>query len=216
MDLRRAFGKGRPRPRILSGAVAGQLDALGVDGAMFAITIGEFTVRCHPEALPAIYDSYVARTRLSEQFEVDDVEGEPCFVGVERGGRDWPFLVIALRSTGSAAGCIPGRSWCRRPSRCSSVRGSGSSRTTYGTAPAVGGPHRRGGPAGRTAEGLLGQRRHAHTQRDGRGVHLPGGARPGPVQRARHLTSVGAAEGAMEAAAAPPHSINALAGQIGR
>jgi hypothetical protein len=63
---------------------------------MFAITVGHYTLSCHPDRLPDLYGQYVERAGLAEEFGLKGSEGRCCFLAVSR-GVEWPFLVVARR-----------------------------------------------------------------------------------------------------------------------
>ncbi len=63
---------------------------------MFSITVGPYTVSCHPDRLPDLYGQYVGRAGLVEEFDLEGTEGTCCFLAVSR-GVGWPFLVVAQR-----------------------------------------------------------------------------------------------------------------------
>jgi hypothetical protein len=73
---------------------------------MFSITVGPYTVSCHPDRLPDLYGQYVERAGLVEEFDLEGTEGTCCFLAVSR-GVGWPFLVVAQRYD-PAGGFRPG------------------------------------------------------------------------------------------------------------
>lgn len=62
----------------------------------FLITIGPYTLRCHPSELPGMYGPDVERAQLVEEFDLNGTHGSCCFLAVSR-GVEWPFLVVAQR-----------------------------------------------------------------------------------------------------------------------
>jgi hypothetical protein len=73
---------------------------------MFSVSFGEYTVLCSA-GLPEIYQHYVERARLTEEFDLRESDGEICFLGVGRGS-SWPFLVVAQRYAPAGYGFNPG------------------------------------------------------------------------------------------------------------
>jgi hypothetical protein len=63
---------------------------------MFAITVGHYTLACHPDRLPDLYGQYVERAGLAEEFGLKGSEARCCVLAVSR-GVEWPFLVVAQR-----------------------------------------------------------------------------------------------------------------------
>ena len=81
--------------------------ARGTGGAPeFTIAVGEYRLRCVPDGLPAIFDAYVQRARLVEQFELH--KQDLCCLAVARVNEPWPFLVVAQSFSPAGAGFEPG------------------------------------------------------------------------------------------------------------
>lgn len=73
---------------------------------MFSITLGPYTLSCHPDRLPDLYGHYVEHADLVEEFDLEGSKGRCCFLSVSR-GTAWPFLVVAQRYL-PAGGFHPG------------------------------------------------------------------------------------------------------------
>jgi len=64
---------------------------------MFSITVGPYTLSCHPDLLPDLmYGSYVEHAGLVEEFDLENSDGKSCCLTISR-GVEWPFLVVAQR-----------------------------------------------------------------------------------------------------------------------
>jgi hypothetical protein len=68
--------------------------------------VGAYEIGCVPAGLPSLFDAYVERASLVDQFAV----GEPglCCVTVRRAAEPWPFLVVAQSLSPAGAGFEPG------------------------------------------------------------------------------------------------------------
>ena len=62
----------------------------------FSVTVGRYSLSCHPDRLPDLDEDYVENAVLVEEFDLQNPEGETCFLAVSR-GPGWPFLVVAQR-----------------------------------------------------------------------------------------------------------------------
>ena len=74
---------------------------------MFQVALGPFSLLVHRGPLPGIYSSYREHALLSEEFDLDKIDGEACMIAVCRNG-DRPFLVVAQRFEPCVAGFDPG------------------------------------------------------------------------------------------------------------
>lgn len=74
--------------------------------AMFSISVGPYTLLCHPNRLPDLYGRYAEHAALVEEFDGPAPEGERCCLAVRR-GTEWPFLVVVQRYP-PAGGFHPG------------------------------------------------------------------------------------------------------------
>lgn len=63
---------------------------------MFSISIGDFDLICHNGPTSAIWSEYRSHTRLLDEFDIDDTEGEACHLAVRR-HQQWPLLVVTQR-----------------------------------------------------------------------------------------------------------------------
>lgn len=63
---------------------------------MFSVTVGQYTLSCHPDRLPDLYGHYAKHAGLVEEFDLQSPDGTSCFLAVSRGS-GWPFLVVAQR-----------------------------------------------------------------------------------------------------------------------
>jgi len=77
---------------------------------MFEVAFNEFTILCHPTALPELYSEYREKAALNEKFELQDWTGGAwCFIGVRKdSGNGWPFLTVAQNYWPAGCGFNPG------------------------------------------------------------------------------------------------------------
>ncbi len=77
---------------------------------MFSITFDQYTLLCHPDALPDNYEGYSRHALLIDEVNLSDSEGKTCFLAVGRGSGSggWPFLVVAQRYSPAGFGFHPG------------------------------------------------------------------------------------------------------------
>jgi hypothetical protein len=74
---------------------------------MFTVTVGNYTLLCHPDALPDLYPNFVGHARLVDEVDLSRPNGKTCFLAVRQGAA-WPSLVVALRYSPAVAGFHPG------------------------------------------------------------------------------------------------------------
>lgn len=74
--------------------------------SMISVSFGEYSVQC-TDGLPELYQHYVERARLTEEFDLRDSDRRICCFGVARGS-SWPFLVVAQRYAPADYGFYPG------------------------------------------------------------------------------------------------------------
>jgi hypothetical protein len=63
----------------------------------FRITIGEYTLLCIPDGISSYHDQYSAHAHLVDELDLSSDAPAACWLGIQRAGDDWPFLVIAQR-----------------------------------------------------------------------------------------------------------------------
>lgn len=72
----------------------------------FRVVLGRYALGCVPYGLPSLFDEYVRRASLADQFALD--EPDLCCVTVRRTPDDWPFLVVAQSFYPAGNGFEPG------------------------------------------------------------------------------------------------------------
>jgi hypothetical protein len=72
----------------------------------FRIGLGPYVLGCVPDGLPSLFNEYVRRASLSDQFVLD--QPNLCCVTVRRTRDDWPFLVVAQSFYPAGGGFEPG------------------------------------------------------------------------------------------------------------
>jgi hypothetical protein len=74
---------------------------------MFDISTGKYKLSLVSEGLPDLYNDYIKRAVLVEEFDIRNSEGENCFLSVGY-GTEWPFLVVSQRYSPAGYGFNPG------------------------------------------------------------------------------------------------------------
>src|SRR5881628_1414879 len=75
---------------------------------MFGVSLQNYRVVLDSTDLPSIFEEYVQRARLVEQFEITETEEALCFVAVSSMSDDWPRLVVAQSYWPAGYGFNPG------------------------------------------------------------------------------------------------------------
>ncbi len=73
---------------------------------MFKVMAYGYTLLCFSGGLPEYYDEYRNKAKLVDEIDLGNVEGELCFLGVQK-DTHWPFLVVALKHWPSGLGFYP-------------------------------------------------------------------------------------------------------------
>jgi hypothetical protein len=63
---------------------------------MITLCIGEYSVICHSPGLPDLYDEYLKRATIADQFDLGNSAGTSAFLAVGKPNQ-WPFMVVAQR-----------------------------------------------------------------------------------------------------------------------
>src|SRR5271156_3091452 len=73
----------------------------------FRIAVGDYSLLVHRGPMPSIYGSYRQHSSLADEFDLDNPDGESCFVAVGKSG-EGPSLIVAQRFDPCVVGFDPG------------------------------------------------------------------------------------------------------------
>lgn len=74
---------------------------------MISFTVGEYKILCSPSGPATIHAAYREHAVVLDEFDMEELEGETCFVSVQK-QNNFPFLVVAQRYSPAQPGFDPG------------------------------------------------------------------------------------------------------------